>query len=58
MRCECLCVHDSWFVFNLIVILLRLLVDCNDCQKKKGNCPALENGIGAEFKVVRQVLNS
>jgi hypothetical protein len=34
MRCECLCAHDSWFVFNLIVILLRLLVGCNGCRKK------------------------
>jgi hypothetical protein len=58
MRCECLCVHDSWFVLNLIVILLRLLVGCNGCQKKERNCPVLENGIGAEFRVVRQVLNS
>jgi hypothetical protein len=36
MPCECLCAYDSWFVFNLIVILLHLLVGCNGCQKKKG----------------------
>jgi len=24
----------------------------------EGNCPALENGVGVEFKVVGQVLNS
>jgi hypothetical protein len=58
MPCECLCAYDFWFVLNLIVILLRSLVDCNGCQKKEGNCPALENGLGAEFRVVRQVLNS
>jgi hypothetical protein len=48
---------DSWFVLNLIVILLRLLVGCNGCWKKEGNCPTLENGVGIEFRV-RQVLNS
>jgi hypothetical protein len=35
MPCECPCVYDSWFVFNLIVILLHLMVGCNDCQKNK-----------------------
>jgi hypothetical protein len=34
MRCECLCAHDSWFVLNLMVILLCLLVGCNGCRKK------------------------
>jgi hypothetical protein len=48
---------DSWFVLNFIVILLCLLVGCNGYKKKKGNCPALENGVGVEFRVVRQVLN-
>jgi len=58
MPCECLWMSDSWFVLNLIVILLRFLVGCNGCRKKKGNCSALENGVGVEFRVVRQVLNS
>jgi hypothetical protein len=49
---------DSWFVLNFIVILLRLLVGCNGCRKKEGNCPALENGVGVEFRVIIQVLNS
>jgi len=35
MPCECLCANDFWFVLNLIVILLHLLVGCNDCRKKK-----------------------
>jgi hypothetical protein len=34
MPCECLCAHDSWFVLNLIFILLHLLVGCNGCRKK------------------------
>jgi hypothetical protein len=41
MRCECLCAHDSWFVLNLIVILLRLLVGCNGVhhRTKKNTSP-------------------
>jgi hypothetical protein len=35
MLCECLCAYDSWFVLNLIVILLRLLVGYNGCEKKE-----------------------
>jgi hypothetical protein len=35
MSCECLCAYDSWFVLNLIVILLHLLVSYNGRQKKK-----------------------
>ncbi len=34
MPCECPCAYDSWFVLNLIVILLHLPVGCNGCRKK------------------------
>jgi hypothetical protein len=34
MPCECSCAYDFWFVLNLIVILLHLLVCCNGCRKK------------------------
>jgi len=34
MPCECPCVYDSWFVLNLIVILLHLPVGYNGCRKK------------------------
>ncbi len=34
MLYECLCAHDSWFVFSFIVILLHLLVSGNNCRKK------------------------
>jgi hypothetical protein len=34
MPCECPCAYESWFVLNLIVILLHLLVGCNSCRKK------------------------
>jgi hypothetical protein len=55
MQCECLCPHDSWFILNLIVILLHLLVGCNGCKKKKIITNKFRNPFQQEFSYMHNL---
>jgi hypothetical protein len=55
MPCECLSAYDSWFVLNFIVILLRLLIDCNGCQKKEIILNNLRNPFQQEFSYMHNL---